>query len=249
MIRAESAISFPSGTTARAVRVAANVDGEEVLRRLGLPQPRATLVVNGSTTELSGELKDRLGIVIGDGVADVALADGLTVLTGATDAGIFSMLGAAMNGLSAPLVGVAPHRLVTWPGRRPRLLRWLDRNREDLEPNHSHFVLVDGAKWGDETQPLLGLAAALGARAPSGVVLCGGGAVARQEAIGHSRASRPLVVLAESGRLADDLATAVEAGDADDPLLAEIVKRGNVTVCPLRAGPAVVATAIRNALR
>ena len=249
MTATEEVIRFPGGTTARALRVAADVDGEEVLRRLDLPPPKGTLVVNGSTAELNADLEDRLGLVIGQGVAGVALADGLTVLTGATDAGIFSILGPAMNGRSAPLVGVAPDGLVSWAGRRPALLGWLDRNREDLEPHHSHFVLVHGDDWGDETRVLLALAAALAARGPSGVVLCGGGAVARQEAVGHSRAGRSLVALAESGRLADDLAEAVGLGRGEDPLIAEIVERGNVTVCPLSAGPEAVASAVRAALR
>ena len=249
MTATEVVISFATGTAARAVYVPAGVDGEEVLRRLELPPPNGTAVVNGSTVVLAPELKERVRVVIGEGVARVALEDRLTVVTGATDAGIFTILGAAMTDRTAPLVGVAPRALVTWPGRRLPLLRFLDRKRESLEPHHSHFVLVDGDEWGDETETLLALALALGARAPSVAVLCGGGMVARQEAVGHSRAGRPLVVLAESGRFADELAAAVNAGGADDPLLAEIVQRGRVSVCPLAAGAAAIRTALRNSLR
>ena len=243
----EELIVFPTGTTARVVQATAQTSGQDLLRRLGLPPPKGTLVVNGSTAQLDAKIKHSLEVAIEHGVARAALADGLTVLTGATDAGIFSILGAAMGDRSAPLIGVAPDRLVSWPGRRP-VPQPLNRNREDLEPHHSHFVLVDGDEWGDETNTLLALAGALGALAPSAAVLCGGGSVSRQEALGHSRAGRPLVVLAESGRLSDELAAAVQAGFADDPLLAEIVKRGNVAVCGIRSGADSVVTAIREAL-
>jgi hypothetical protein len=245
----EIAITFPTGIRARAVRVPASIDGETVIQQLGLPPPKGTLVVNGSTARLGADLKRRLTTVIGEGVARVALEDGLTVVTGATDAGIFSILGSAMTGRSAPLVGVAPAGLVRWPGKHAGWLRWLDRGKEDLEPHHSHFVLVEGDGWGDETPPLLSLTSALAARAPSVAILSGGGKGSRREVIGHSRAGRPLVVLAESGRLADELAEAVAAGDADDPLVAEVVKKGKVTVCSLSAGARAVAEAVRRALR
>lgn len=247
MTAEDETIVFPTGTTARVVHATAETSGGELLRRLGLPPPRATLVVNGSTAELDAKLKDRLEVAIERGVAGAALMDRLTVLTGATDAGIFSILGAAMSHRSTPLIGVAPDGLVTWPGRRPVPPR-LNQNKETLESHHSHFVLVDGDEWGQETNTLLALAGALGAQAPSAAVLCGGGCVSRQEALGHSRAGRPLVVLAESGRLSDELAAAVQVGSADDPLLAEIVKRGNVAVCGIRSGAASVVSAIRTAL-
>lgn len=247
VIHEAEAISFPIGTTARVLHVDPGADGEEVLQRLRLPTPRATMVLNGSTEKLSPELEERLRPVVGEGLAGLALKD-VIVLTGATDVGVFSILGAAMEGRSAPLVGVAPDGLVTWPDRAPGPMRYRKRPRVDLEPHHSHLVLVEGAEWGVETPVLLALATALGTRAPSVVVLSGGGHLAREEALGHARVGRPMVVLAGSGRLADELALAVEAGGADEPNIAEIVQRGNVTVCPLSAGPAALAAAVRVAL-
>jgi hypothetical protein len=74
-----------------------------------------------------------------------------------------------------------------------------------LEPHHTHFVLVDGDAWGDETPALLALAGALARLAPSVAVICGGGAVTRTEVAGHQRAGRPIVAVAGSGRVADEL--------------------------------------------
>jgi hypothetical protein len=54
--------------------------------------------------------------------------------------------------------------------------------------------------------------------------------VTRAEVAGHVRAGRPVVVLAGSGRFADEL-----AGAHDGP---------HVTVCPLSAGPAALVEAV-----
>ena len=218
-------------------------DGGALLDRLGVPSPRGSLVVNGTTAPLGPGL-DALGDVLAEGVAAVALADGLTIVTGATDAGIFSLLGAALDGATAPVIGVAPLDLVTWPGNGPA-----GPDREPLEPHHSHFVLVEGGEWGDETATLLALAAALGAGAPTAAVLCGGGVVARNETLGHVRAGRPVVVLAGSGRLADQLVEALAATDPpDDPALGEIVGRGDLLVCPVPAGADALAGALRQVM-
>ena len=249
MAPANRVISFPAGATAEVVVAAPDLDGEELLRRLDLPSPRGTVVLNGSTADLPPDLVEPLGEVIG-AVARLAVARGLTVLTGATDAGIFSILGAAMDGRSAPLVGVAPAGLVSPPGESAEPQE--TQHRERLEPHHSHFVLVDGDEWGDETADLLALAAALGARAPSAALLCGGGAGAQAEAVGHCRAGRPILVIAGSGRFADDVAAAVSrhagAGGSADPAATEIAEHGQVRVCRLVDGPQAIVDALVAAL-
>ncbi|MGI9023553.1 MAG: hypothetical protein ACR2HV_10065 [Acidimicrobiales bacterium] len=249
MTPADRAIPFPAGDRARVVEVAPDLDGEELFRRLRLPEPRGTVILNGSTAELRPHLVAPLGEVIA-GVARFAVYHGLTVVTGATDAGIFSVLGSAMERRSAPLVGVAPAGLVGEPGEAPEPEPEQNpAGRERLEPHHSHFVLVDGDEWGDETQALLALAGALGSRAPSAAVLCGGGAGARVEILGHCRAGRPVIVIAGSGRFADELAAAVSrSGEGVDPAVAEMVDGGEVVVCGLEDGPAAVTRALSRAL-
>ncbi|MFN2502726.1 MAG: hypothetical protein ABR540_00535 [Acidimicrobiales bacterium] len=242
-------ISFGPGRTAVAVDASPEAGGEELLSRLDLPLPRGTLVVNGSTAELAPGLAERLAVVFEAGVASVAIDDGLTVITGGTDAGIFSILGRAMTKRVAPLVGVVPHGLVTWPGRLPEDGQATDDDREPLEPHHSHFVLVEGDEWGVETPALMALTRAFDAHAPSVAVICGGGAGARAEAFGHAQASRPILVLGGSGRFADDLAAAVASSPSDDQELAELASGGTVIVCPLSDGPEAVAAGLRAALR
>lgn len=237
-------IGFP-GRDAQAVESPPAAGGDELMAALRLPPPGATIVVNGTAGDLGRSLCEQLSSFVGrDGVAGAALARRLTVVTGGTDAGIFSILGAALAAHTAPLVGVAPSALVTWPDRPAAGSGGPDRRRVPLEPHHSHFVLVDGDEWGDETGALLALARALGVLGPSVAVVCGGGPVTRHEALGHVRDGRPVVVLAGSGRFADELAAAVAAAVlADhtpaglDPCVAEILAVGDVTVSPVSAGP------------
>jgi hypothetical protein len=226
-------IAFPTGVTARAVDSPPGCAGEALAAALGLAGPRPTVVVNGTAADLDPSLTAGVAALLGpDGLAGLAATDGLALVTGGTDAGIFSVLGRSMADRSVPLVGVAPRDLVTWPGCGPPGPR---PGAIPLEPHHSHFVLVDGAAWGDETPALLALAAALAEGVGSVAVICGGGPVTRNEALGHARAGRPMVVLAGSGRFADELAAAPLPG-------------AQITVCALAAGPAALVAAVVAAL-
>jgi hypothetical protein len=160
--------------------------GDDLLAALDLPAPRGTIILNGTTAERDPQMADVL-----TELAAAAVRERLTVVTGGTDAGVFSLFGAAMAEPTAPLVGVAPR----------------DREGVPLEPHHTHFVLVDGDDWGDETPALLALAEALARLAPSVAVICGGGPVTRIEVAGHQRAGRPIVAVAGSGGVADELST------------------------------------------
>jgi hypothetical protein len=244
-------IAFADGATAHLLETPPDTGGDELLAALRLPPPRGTIVVNGSVAALERGLGERLAAVVGsDGLAGAVESEGLTAVTGATDAGIFAILGRAMAGGPSPLVGVAPRRLVTWPGRLPAGLRWLDRGRVPLEPHHSHFVLVDGREWGDETPALLALARALHVLAPSVALVCGGGPVTRREVLGHVRDGRPVVVVAGSGRFADELAAALNGHRGDhDVGMDEIVAQGRLTVCPLSEGAPALVDAVHAALR
>ena len=167
------------------VEARAGAGGDELLAALGLQAPRATVILNGSTAEGDPGLAGVLGEL-----AAAVKRERLTVVTGGTDAGIFALFGAAMGDPTAPLIGVAPSERAGVP----------------LEPHHTHVVLVDGDTWGDETPALLGLADALGRLAPSVAVICGGGEGTRTEVAGHQRAGRPIVAVAGSGGVADELA-------------------------------------------
>jgi TRPM family ion channel len=231
MLAAHS-IRLRGGRSAIAVLAAADVSGKAAATALALPHPRGVVVLNGGTTELPADLIAALRDTLGNGIARVAVEERLTVVTGGTDAGIFSLFGQALdNERTAPCIGVAPAARVSWPGRASPTNRGLpDEELVALEPHHSHFLLVTGDEWGAETEAMLSLADALSADCASLAVLAGGGAGARREILGHVRAGRRVIVLAGTGRFADELAGVVAGGPASDPATAEIASTDLITV-------------------
>ncbi len=232
------------------VHASPDASGDDVLEALAVARPRATLVLNGGTAPVEAPLAEHLAAVLAGGVASLACRDRLTVVTGGTDAGIFALYGAGVTTLSAPLVGVAPAGLVRLPdgaARRPPSDGG-GRDRVPLEPAHSHHVLVDGLRWGDETPVMLRLVAALDRYGPTVALLAGGGAVSAREVLGHVQAGRPVVVLAGSGRLADDI-VAARRGAVDNGVVAALAASPLVTVIELADGPAAVVSALRLLLR
>lgn len=247
---ASHTIPLADGRSAVAVVAPANVRGEQAVEALGLPPPRGVVVLNGGTSRFSSELEAALWTSLGEGLARAVVEEGLTTVTGGTDAGIFGLFGRAVGHAgTAPRIGVAPEGRVTWPGREaPRAGSLDSEGRCPLEPHHSHFLLVAGNEWGAETDAMLSLAQALGAASPSVAVVAGGGRGARREVAAHVREGREVIVLAGSGRFADALAAAVERpGGADDDSRA-LAASGLITVVALDEPPVALGEAVRASL-
>jgi TRPM family ion channel/uncharacterized protein DUF4231 len=224
-----TSIRLPNGAKRPAILTEPQAPASRVLRLLGLSKSHGLIVFNGGTADLPQGMADKLLGILRDGVLRLVAENGLTLLTGGTDAGVFGVLGQASEGSTNThrIVGVAPSRLVAWDGgvatHGPALV--------PLEPHHTDFVLVETSDWGGETDLMLELAREMSRRRPSVAVLASGGEVTRREMLGHVSQGRSIIVLAGTGRLADDLAAACRAGGSDvDPELNEIVHRGKITV-------------------
>ena len=84
----------------------------------------------------------------------------------------------------------------------------IGRSGIPLDPNHTHFVLVKGQEFGDETLMLFALASQLGSGLASVLcVLVGGGKVAIEEVLHTIEHSWPILVIEGSGGIADRLAS------------------------------------------
>lgn len=241
-------IEFPSGR-ARAVIAPLAISGEQAIAALDLFPARGVVALNGGTRELGSELLEPLRAMLIDGFARVAHEEQLTVVTGATDVGIFALCGAALaDQAAAPVIGVAPVGRVSWPRRERPGIAAGGEKPVSLEPHHSHFLLVTGDRWGDETEAMLALLAALDPEGNSVAVLAGGGEGAKVEVLGHARSGRPVIALAGSGRFADDLAASLTGEGTADAVIAEIVASGQVSIVDLADSPAVLAERIRECL-
>ena len=225
-------IDLGDGRRARLVYAAGETPVEEVKRALRIGRHRGILVLNGGTDEGRGGLDAHLHQLLVDGVAAAVNAERLCAVTGGTAAGVFASFGAGLD-RSAVCVGVAPSACVTWPGRSASA-----PDAVPLEPHHSHFVLVHGSEWGDETPMMMELTRTLAGGARSVAVLAGGGRVAQRELLGHVRAGREVIVLGGSGRLADAVATAIAGGGGSEEEVLEAAEVGRVTVFDVGRGAA-----------
>jgi predicted Rossmann-fold nucleotide-binding protein len=143
-------------------------------------------------------------------IAKVAEVLDAALICGGTDVGVMAAIGKSRgrNGYQFPLIGIAPEGIVTWPeGPRNGLMVYTGNEREQLEPHHSHFILVPGNEFGDESKWIVRAATMIAAEKNKSVtVLVNGGKVSQQDVEEGLRANRPLLVLAGTGRLADDIA-------------------------------------------
>ena len=206
-------IEFESGLTAKAFYPQANTDLESALELLGLKSPRLVLVVVGGASLLSDAARERLRSLFLDVLAPLAESLNACVVDGGTDAGVMQMMGQARHKIGAtfPLIGVIPAGLATLPNQEPPAA-----DAAPLEPNHTHFFLVPGCQWGDESPSIAAIAQTLSGSSPAVTVLINGGQITWVDAAQSVAAKQPVVVVAGSGRTADILAAALNGNVTDD---------------------------------
>ena len=131
------------------------------------------------------------------------------VICGGTDMGVMAEIGRIRSRQSYkfPLIGVAPEELVTWPdGPRNTKFLWLGKERWPLESHYSHFILVPGSQFGDESPWIVDTATLLSKDHQSVTILINGGEVSRKDIQLSLEHGRQVIVLSRTGRLADELA-------------------------------------------
>jgi hypothetical protein len=130
------------------------------------------------------------------------------VVCGGTDMGVMAEIGQMRlkNHYKFPLVGVAPEELVTWPdGPHSTKFLWWGKQRWQLEPHYSHFILVPGIQFGDESPWIVDTATILSKGHQSVTILINGGEVSRKDIELSLENGRTVIALSRTGRLADEL--------------------------------------------
>jgi hypothetical protein len=174
---------------------------------LGLGGPRPVLTVIGGADGLDEALHQPLAALFSDVVVPALARHGAAALDGGTDSGVMRLFGRARaERPDFPLIGVAAAGTVEFPGNKPSI-EYFAR----LDPNHTHFVLVPGDRWGAESAYFPLVAAALAAGAPRAAILINGGGITLTDAQLTVDHGTPLLVLSGTGRLADQIAAAVTA--------------------------------------
>jgi hypothetical protein len=142
-------------------------------------------------------------------IARIAEDMNAAIICGGTDMGVMAEIGQVrwQNRYKFPLIGVAPEALVTWPGGpHSTKFLWWGNQRWQLAPYYSHFILVPGSQFGDESPWIVDIATILSKGHQSVTILINGGEVSRKDIELSLENVRPVIALSHTGRLADELA-------------------------------------------
>jgi hypothetical protein len=202
-------ISFPDQQTL-CVFPNARSNLAQAIVELGLKGHYPVIVlVSGEIDEKQRELTRRAIQAVSKAAEDM----NAVVICGGADMGIMAEIGQmrSRNGYKFSLVGITPEELVTWPGGpRSTKFLWLGKQRWQLESHYSHFILVPGSQFGDES-PWIGDAAAILSKGYRSVtILLNGGEVSRKDIELSLENGRPVIVVSRTVRLADELASQPE---------------------------------------
>ncbi|BAU14422.1 hypothetical protein LEP3755_49690 [Leptolyngbya sp. NIES-3755] len=183
------------------------------IRSLQIDHDRPVLVVIGGASKLSPSDYELVKQVFESVLAPIAEQWKAAVVDGGTDAGVMRLMGHARERIAGtfPLIGVTPIELAILPGGESS-----SESAAPLEPHHSHFLLVPGSDWGDESHWMAAAATEIAKSAPSVTVLVNGGDITWRDALKNVEQLRPLLVIDGSGRTANILAAGLRGEPTDD---------------------------------
>ena len=178
-----------------AINISENNEIPGALNELGIPHPKTVIVLVGGASGIGlwDKLPMRKAISI---VAKLAEETQSIVLDGGTQAGIMKELGQQRknNRFSFPLIGVVFDKLIM---------------KEDpssiLDPNHTHFFLIPGDDWGDESAWISKIATSIAGDKKSITILVNGGNISRTDVEYSLLENRPVFIMRGTGRLADEI--------------------------------------------
>ncbi len=223
-------------------------DPAAIVKALQLPVFKKVVQLFGGADQLDAGLKNQIANVLRNGLLPAAMEGEAVIVDGGTESGVMQLMGniVAEQENALPLIGIAPEALVNY----------IDKPKEklvNLDPNHSHFVLVRGdGDWGLETRTLFKVSQALALSASKGMgnqseqktvaILIGGGSVTATEILMAVRAQLTIIVVRGTGGFADQLSIA-EAEPAKlsfDPIISEIIRNGDICFHRLSEDPEVL---------
>lgn len=159
-----------------------------------------------------------------ESIAAFAEAHNILIICGGTVVGIMGSIGSTRlaHGYQFPLLGITLKNLASWPkGPRSSRFLWWGRERWALSTGYSHFMLVPGDRFGEDSPWLADAATSLSQDSRSVTVLANGGSVARKDINLSLECGRPVIALAGTGRLADEMAVQPDRSDLITPVRAE----------------------------
>lgn len=188
-------ISFKGDKRTNAAHITENRDIEKAIEELGIPHPRPVIVLVGGAGGIGWWDKFPMSKATRI-VARLAAETGSVVVDGGTQAGVMAEIGKQRKRYhySFPLVGVIFDNL---------LVR--EEPQSILDPNHTHFLLIPGNDWGDESAWISKIATVIAGGHKSLTVLVNGGDISRTDVEYSLLENRPAFVMRGTGRMADQI--------------------------------------------
>ncbi|MBT9317540.1 hypothetical protein [Leptothoe spongobia] len=220
--------TFSSGQTAYILDVPDSFTYNKTITALGLTQSSPSIVVIGGASKMSPESKMRVSLLFTKVLAPFAETSQVTVFDGGTDAGVIQMMGQARRNIGGTfqLVGITPKAKVNLPGYSINLnLELKSRELTALEENHTHFVLIPGSNWGNESPWLANCSSILAGNYPTITILINGGKISLSDFILNLSVGRQAIIIAGSGRLADEIANTINGiKPSKDPMIQNLTR-------------------------
>lgn len=181
------------------------LDLEEAISELRLDGNYPVIVlIGGGIDEKEAQITRRAIQTI----SNIAEEMSAVVICGGTDMGVMAEIGVvrSLNDYNFPLIGIAPEALVTWEeGPKSTKFLWWGTQRWQLEPHFTHFILVPGDEFGDESPWIVDAATLISEGHRAMTILINGGDVSRKDIDLSLEHNRPVLALSCTGRLADEL--------------------------------------------
>ncbi len=188
-------LSLKRGIIVGAVNIAEAKEIPEALTRLDISHPRPVIVLVGGASGIGwlDRFPMRKAIAI---VAWLAEETQSAVIDGGTQAGIMAEIGRQRkrNRFSFPLIGVMFDGLFR-----------TEKPQDVLDPNHTHFILIPGDHWGDESVWISKIATVLAGDRKSITVLVNGGRISHTDVEHSLQENRATFVMRGTGRMADEI--------------------------------------------
>lgn len=188
-------IPLEPGVPVKAAHVSNSKEIQRALDQLEIPHPNSVIVLVGGAAGIGWldmfPMRKAVGII-----ARLAEETHSVVIDGGTQAGIMTEIGKQrkQHGYSFPLIGVVFDNLFI-----------SEEPADILDPNHTHFFLIPGNDWGDESAWISKIATSITGNLKSITVLVNGGNISRQDVEYSLMENRPTFVIRGTGRLADEI--------------------------------------------
>lgn len=188
-------IPLKRGVTVRAVNISGNNEIQDALTQLEIPHPKTAIVLVGGAGGIGFMEKFPMKKAIGI-VARLAEETHSVIVDGGTHAGIMAEIGKQRkrNKFTFPLIGVVFDSLVI--NEDPKSI---------LDSNHTHFFLIPGSDWGDESGWIAKIATAVAGDEKSITILVNGGNISRTDVEYGLLENRPAYIMRGTGRMADEI--------------------------------------------